>query len=905
MACPQCGFRFKVDRKYAGRRAQCPSAECLATIRIPALKDEAGPETPDQPPRRPRESVAHLRDLEPTRAKPAIKKKPPVEPVAEEFDLEAREPMPKRRASGTSASRPSRGASKANVGQSLLARLKRTKWQVWVGVGGLLIAVLGMLLAPKRSGNESGSESALVVAAEAPKPDVFKTQVQPFVKKYCGECHNADDPQGDIDLSRYDDGDAIIKGEPRKTWEKVLGMLEVGAMPPPDSSQPAAADKQVVVAWLNDKLFNLDCNLVNDPGRVTVRRLNRAEYNNTIRDLLGIGFQPADDFPSDDVGYGFDNIGDVLALSPLLLEKYLDAAEKISADVIAVADRSQQRRTVQPKELKWKEKWDIGEAGYLAMNSGGNTHFDYDAPVNGDYVLRIRAMADQFGNELARFELLIDGKKQQSFDVRGNKKADDYEHRFKLTTGKHRLEMAFVNDVWEKGKGDRNLYIGQLVIESPQLVAAGSAFLTVTPGNGLSPRDAATQVLQPFATRAFRRPATEAEVAKFANIAEAVINDGETYPQAMRYALQAVLVSPSFLFRIETDQKPNDPRVERAVTDYELASRLSYFLWSSMPDRELFELASRGELRKPDVLAQQTKRLLADPKSKAITDNFAAQWLNLRGLDEVTPDPKLFPEFNDDLRDDMRRETLMVFEAIVKEDRSVIDFLETDFTFVNKRLAKLYGMPIPKTEQFEKVSLNPAQRAGVLTHASILTLTSNPDRTSPVKRGKWIMENVLGTPPPPPPPNVPDLEETKKSKPNASLREQLEDHRASPMCASCHTTMDVLGFGFENFNAVGGWRERDGEHAIDPAGKLPSGESFKGPVELIRILKTRRKQFSRCLSEKLLTYSLGRGLEYYDRCAVDEILRRLEARQYRFSELVQSIVSSKPFLTRRGDGERD
>jgi hypothetical protein len=346
---------------------------------------------------------------------------------------------------------------------------------------------------------------------------------------------------------------------------------------------------------------------------------------------------------------------------------------------------------------------------------------------------------------------------------------------------------------------------------------------------------------------------------------------------------------------------------ERTLSDYELASRLSYFVWSTMPDDKLFDLASTGKLHQPVVLEQQVKRLLADPKSKALTDNFAEQWLNLQSLDEITPDPKIFKGFNDALREDMKRETLLLFDTIKNEDRSILDFLDADFTFVNQRLAQHYGMSRISSsgEEFQRVSLNPKQRAGVLTHASILTITSNPDRTSPVKRGKWIMENVLGTAPPPPPPNVPELEKTQKAQPNATLREQLEIHRKDPACAVCHRTMDALGFGFENFNAVGIWREKDGGSPIDSSGVLPSGDKFDGPTELIQILKTRKKQFSRCLSEKMLTYALGRGLEYYDRCAINEILDRLDRKQYRFSQLVIGIVNSRPFLNRRGDGERE
>ncbi len=381
--------------------------------------------------------------------------------------------------------------------------------------------------------------------------------------------------------------------------------------------------------------------------------------------------------------------------------------------------------------------------------------------------------------------------------------------------------------------------------------------------------------------------------------------DGSNFDEGIQYALQAVLISPSFLFRVEADQRPDDPMSTRPVTDYELASRLSYFLWSSMPDAKLFDLAKRGKLRESGTLRRTVRRMLDDPRSQSIVDNFAEQWLNLRSLDEVTPDPNVFPDFSDELRDDMKRETLKLFETVMRENRSILDFIDADFTFVNGRLAKHYGMEGVTGDQFEKVSLNPLQRSGVLTHASILTITSNPDRTSPVKRGKWVLENVLGATLPPPPPGVPELEEAQKSAPDATLREQLELHRKDPGCASCHTTMDTIGFGFENFDALGVWRDRDGDADIDAAGKLPSGAEFKGPVQLVKILKQRKREFSRCLTDRMLTYALGRGLEYYDRCAVDRVLVRLEQNEYRFSELILGIVESEPFLKRRGDGERE
>ncbi|MFM7844861.1 MAG: DUF1592 domain-containing protein, partial [Planctomycetota bacterium] len=378
-------------------------------------------------------------------------------------------------------------------------------------------------------------------------------------------------------------------------------------------------------------------------------------------------------------------------------------------------------------------------------------------------------------------------------------------------------------------------------------------------------------------------------------------------------AITALLVSPEFLFRYEGPRQPetavaNEERSEKQETlqkqelsDFELATRLSYFLWSSMPDEELLAVAERGELRQASVLAAQTRRLLGHKKSIALAENFASQWLNLRGLEEVTPDTARFPSFNAAVKQDLRKETELLFDTILREERSIFDFLTADFTFLNERLAKFYGVEEIKGGQFRRVSLEGTPRLGVLTHGSILTLTSNPTRTSPVKRGKWIMENILGTPPPDPPANVPELEEVRGAQPAASLRKQMEIHRANPQCAVCHVTMDQLGFGFENFDAVGRWREREGEQLVDASGELPGGSKFSGPRELVTILTRKKAEFSRTIAERMLTYSLGRGLEFTDRCAVDELVKVLEREDYRLQALVLAIVQSEPFRLRRSD----
>ena len=912
--CPRCNFRFKVDAKYSGRTTRCPEPACKGKLRIPAVAVTSVEQSGSS-----NEPLEFQRDSKSKRAKPRLKTKP--RPVESEYDLDARSPVLSNRSQAADSEREqrsngkrerssgkirseNRNSPKRNRSKSLLSGLKT--WQVGLGIGGGVVAILCVMLAPNGPSGVASHSNSVEAGDSVPKKprvDLFKTKLQPFVKTYCEECHSADDPQAGINLLSFANEQEMLKGKHRKTWEMVLSMVEIGAMPPADMGQPKQAERDEVIAYLEDKLYNLDCDLIDDPGRVTVRRLNRTEYNNTVRDLLGVKFKPASDFPSDDVGYGFDNIGDVLSLSPLLMEKYLDAAEKITSQAIPAFDAKAGNQQFTIDDMRPNSFRKTG--GFFGLSSAGEVSFDYTAPVDGDYTIRIDAKADQFGAELAKMVLKIDQRLLYTFDVKGKRTVGTYEHKLKLKRGGHRIGMSFTNDAYVENRGDRNLYVGTTNIVAPEIPAENKGFVSTRPGKNKTVKQAGTEVLTPFINKAFRRPATSAEVARYVGIVELATKAGEGFDQSIQYAVQGVLVSPSFLFRIETDQKPDDPMAERNLSDYELASRLSYFVWSTMPDAKLFELAKSGQLHQPVVLEQQVKRMLADPKSRALTDNFAEQWLNLRSLYEITPDPKLFSGFSSELRQDMKRETLMLFDTIKTEDRSILDLLDANFTFVNQRLAQHYKMKRVSGSKFQRVSLDPRQRAGVLTHASVLMITSNPDRTSPVKRGKWIMENVLGTSPPPPPPNVPELEATQKAQPNATLREQLEIHRKDPGCASCHRTMDTLGFGFENFNAVGIWRDKDGNGDIDASGVLPSGDKFNSPTELIKILKTKKQQFSRCLSEKMLTYALGRGLEYYDRCAIDEILDRLDRKQYRFSQLVMGIVNSRPFLNRRGDGERE
>jgi hypothetical protein len=411
----------------------------------------------------------------------------------------------------------------------------------------------------------------------------------------------------------------------------------------------------------------------------------------------------------------------------------------------------------------------------------------------------------------------------------------------------------------------------------------------------------AREIMNAFMARAFRRPSTAAEVDRLLELVKVAESEQENFATSIGLAVQAILVSPHFLFRVELDPEPK-PLASRPINDYELASRLSYFLWSSMPDDELFGQARRGTLRKGDQLDLEVKRMLQDPKAQALVENFAGQWLQLRNLKIASPDKLAYPDFDEPLRSAMVEETELFFAAVMKEDRSVLDFIDGDFTFVNERLARHYGIADVKGPQFSRVALDGRQRGGVLTHASVLTVTSNPTRTSPVKRGKWVLENLLGTPPPPPPPGVPPLGEATGAAVGGSLRERMEQHRVKADCAVCHNRMDPLGFGLENYDGIGAWRTEDGKFKIDPSGTLPGGQSFAGPRELKAILKARQDDFVRCLAEKMLTYGLGRGVEYYDKGAVSDIVAAVRQNDYRFSSLILAVVHSGPFQKRSSQG---
>ncbi len=768
--------------------------------------------------------------------------------------------------------------------------------------------------------------------AKAPSASTtsFEKDVVPFVTKYCYSCHGGGKNKGEVALDKYREVKQLLKD--REVWENVTEMVRTGEMPPKDKAKerprPDPAEAERAMTAVDTILEEFDCGGSRDYGRVTIRRLNRVEYNNTIRDLVGVDFKPSADFPNDDVGYGFDNIGDVLTVSPLLLEKYLSAAEAVFEHAIVIADPPKPK-----KERLGSPRARFGVGGQ--RRGGGNFLFGKGSISGqvyldeGDYTIRAEVYGLQLGDEPVRAVLRAGLEDLKEFEITATEANPvTIEANAHVKAGSRTIGVAFLNPYTEPLKPgeeprkpdpglprnggelqafDPGTYRRLLVVRNisvdgpynpppPELPAAHQRIFAQKPDQ--PPREAAREIVARFADGAFRRPSRPEEVERLMKLYDKAEAEGERFEDRVRLALQGVLIWPDFLFRVELDPPGLAPGASYPIGEYELASRLSYFLWSSMPDAELFDLAARKKLR--ENLVGQVRRMLADPRSDAFVRNFSGQWLTTRKLAYVAPDPKEFPGFDDELRSAMTRETELFFEAILRENRSILDLLDADFSFVNGRLAKHYGIEGVSGPEFRRVKL-PPNRGGVLTQASILTLTSNPTRTSPVKRGKWVLDQILGTPPPPPPPDVPSLPDEKQL--TGSLRKVMEQHRENAVCASCHKRMDPIGFAFENYDAIGAWRDKDGDTAVDPSGVLPGGRSFQGPGELKAILRSKKDQFSRCLVEQVLTYALGRGLEYYDRCAVDEILDALRKDEDRFATLIVQVAKSGPFMMRttRGD----
>lgn len=787
-------------------------------------------------------------------------------------------------------------------------------------------------------------ETAAPAAPEdSANPEFWQKDLQPFLQTYCYDCHSGEDAEADIDFESYDSAERLANERPR--WDQVRGMIEIGAMPPADYEPlPSLEDRQKVAHWIDQTINAVDCSGDHDPGRVTMRRLNNVEYDNALRDLLGIDFSPSTEtgFPSDGVGNGFDNQGDVLSLSPLQFEKYLQAAQLVVSHLI-----------VEDPEVLRKQQQD-----HPALYAGDRArlHFLF---ASGHYKINVRLkFEDEQEDRKIPVDLLIDGQQVEQFEVGKQPQTFSVDHEF--AEGEHELALHFVEDPYaDKKRYQRRINVEFVEVEGPRDAQPALplphrrlfvAFPSTDKSHEKSLEQAAEEIFRPLLCRAFRRNVEEAEVQRVIDLVKLASEQGESFQQAIGIGLQSILVSPHFLFRVEGDDsliaaggeasdeldEPTNvehptltptpvPTPIEPLDNFALASRLSFFLWASIPDDELLDLASQGQLSEPEVLQAQTERMLADPRSSALVEQFFAQYLGLGNLKVAAPDGKLFPLWNDRLREAMSHESELFCQAMVREDRSLRDLLMADFTYVNPRLAELYGIEfdgrspedlyragpgINRESGSDRTGLYqdehrwlrvelPAGRQGVLTQAALLTLTSNPASTSPVKRGKWILESLLGDPPPPAPPNIPALEETQNGNKSLSLREALELHRSNPSCASCHRVMDPLGLGFENFDAIGQWREKDGEHAIDPSGELPDGRKFANSVELIELIQSRQPEIMRNFARKMLTYALGRGLEPYDNCAVDTIISVAQENDYRLSSFVQAIITSQPFYQRR------
>ncbi|MFN7934519.1 MAG: DUF1592 domain-containing protein [Bryobacteraceae bacterium] len=726
---------------------------------------------------------------------------------------------------------------------------------------------------------------ALLLLAGAPlfsaDESGFRKHIQPFLNRHCTMCHNPKAKLGNLDLQRFTSAEKVLAEQ--DVWDKVAAKITHGEMPPKGRPVPASGETEALRKWLTTEYARYDKRSDHDPGRVTARRLNRFEYNNTIRDLTGLDLKPASVFPPDDSGYGFDNIGDVLSLSPALMEKYMNAASQVLREAIATP------RTY--KEMNDRYRVDrVPQTG-----PPGSIEVKHRFPVEADYTIRI-AMA---GRRVAEGESLrvnadLDGK-TETFD------AATPPNRPRILEWKIRTQPGTKSIKAQYSAPVENMLIEYLEVRGPYNPApftpppSHSRILVCGEWPGKYDDACIRQIVETFARRAFRRPVTAAETEKYTRIALAAKQDGESPEQAIRYALQGILVSPHFLFRIERDTKPG---AAHPVSNFELASRLSYFLWSSMPDDALLEAAKTGKFQ------GQTARMIADPKFSSFIENFTGQWLELRNLDEVKPTPEKFPQFDNALREAMKKETQLFFASLIRDNGSILDLIDAPYTFLNERLARHYGIQGVEGPEFRRVALNTPQRGGVLSHASILTVSSYPNRTSPVIRGKFLLENFLNAPPPPPPPNVPSLEESAGAM-GGTLRQQMEKHRTNAVCASCHQRMDTLGFGLENYDAIGAWRDSEGGVRIDPSGALPGNRAFNSPAELRHILKSEKDAFAQCVTEKLLIYALGRGLERNDRTFVRQIVHNVAANGYSMQRLIEEVVNSAPFRMRRAEAARD
>ena len=875
----------------------------------------------------------------------------------------------------------------------------------------------------------------------------YHQKIEPLLEKYCFDCHSDGVEKGDFAFDEHKDYKGLRSD--MVFWDHVRHMMVTHVMPPEKKPQPSLIERDEIVDWIDDTVFWFDPAKI-DPGRQIYRRLNRVEYNNSVRDVLLLDIKPADEFPPDDTGYGFDNIGDVLTLSPLLMEKYMRAARLVADKAVTVTEAAHAHLLIGPKKF-WNQKGKTSEltsARWFSNNAEIATKVT--APADGTYKIMVRAAASRAGDELAKITLrigdqdlgthevktvfkdeigpwqnltveaklkkgeskltvgyindfqddknpdaarrdrnvavadvavdgpfslmtpkpsrflawLLDGRAVGApemelsgedfqkgegvasidtgtielatagyvkhpveiekagkfrFNLKvGSIQAGDEPAKcelriagktvgaFKVTTkdqapqrfdceaelpaGRHELQVHFLNDFYDpKTKADRNLWIHEVQIR--ELGAPNTLSNAEMPA-----------VVERMASRLFRRSLTSSEKEKWTGLSAKILKEGASPLEAIEILLEGMMVSPSFLFRSHANPVGDPANGSVAIDEFSLASRLSFFLWSAPPDERLLQLAGKNELRKN--VAAEVKRMLGDWRAYALTENFAGQWLQIRDMDIVSPSEKMFPDWKSGIGYAMKRETQSFFEYVLRENRSVVDFINGDYTFVNQQLARFYGLKeVPKSGdkyKFTKVSLQGTPRAGVMTHGSILTLTSNPTRTSPVKRGKFLLENILGTPPPPAPGGVPPLDDKKIAMERLTLRQQMEAHRTNASCAGCHAFLDPMGLAFENYNAIGQWRDTEKGLPVDAGGTLVRGQKFNNFVELRALMeKELFPDFERNLAEQLLTYALGRGLEHHDKPAVREVVRRAQESGHRFQDIILAVCESVPFQRMR------
>jgi Protein of unknown function (DUF1592)/Protein of unknown function (DUF1588)/Protein of unknown function (DUF1585)/Protein of unknown function (DUF1587)/Protein of unknown function (DUF1595)/Planctomycete cytochrome C len=765
-----------------------------------------------------------------------------------------------------------------------------------------------------------------------------QSNTRAVLDKYCVVCHNQRAKTAGLMLDTLDLAHVSDRAE---IWEKVVRKLRTGAMPPVGMPRPDNALADSTASWLEEQLDRAALEHPN-PGRPTLHRLNRAEYHNAVRDLLALDIDAASLLPADNAGYGFDNNADALTSSAALTERYLEAAAKISEMALGRIRSAPPPDTIMvPTDRDASRRF----SDDLPWGSRGGAAFHYYFPVDGEYEFQIRlrqigVAGDILGITDEPFELEVSFDKTPVWtttvggpeiiklrgELRDKKVLENLHFSVPGKAGAHLVQayfvsktQAFVEDLFdpylrrEPYRGVGPPEIQSVTIAVPASANAAEAhspsrarLLVCHPATPAEEAPCAEKIIATLARRAYRRPVTPEDLKIPLNLYREGAQAGG-FESGVGLAVRGILVSPSFLFRFEGQPQTIAPNTPYRISDLELASRLSFFLWSSIPDEELLQIAVKNELHDPAVLDRQVKRMLADGRSEALVQDFAGQWLHIRNVSGFHPSPELLFHFDDNLRLAFERETEMFFESIVRENRSVLDLLDADYTFLNERLARHYGIQDVYGERFRRVSL-PADsvRRGLLGQGSILTDTSRPNRTSPVLRGKWILENIFGAPPPPPPANVPELAEERDPRKVLPMREQMAQHRANPVCAGCHAQMDQLGFALENFDAVGEWRDTYSSGApVDATAKLPDGTVFKGPTELRKVLLQHSDEFYTTVTEKLLTYALGRGLEASDAPAVRQIKREARGDNFRFDSLIQGIVRSAPFQMRMAQKEAD